>query len=204
MPAMIVARRRQLRSGTRGVVPRGFTLIELMVAILVLGILLGVAVPSFREAALSSRLTGYANDLVASAQLARSEAIKRNAAVTLCASKNGTTCGIDAGSGWEAGWIVLAPARDIEVTTDDVDDEDGFEMVTLPAEVLQRQPPLSTEFRMRAGAVTSISFPPTIVGVTPATFKVCRASPVGKQERLVAITASGSTSVKTDDEEVCP
>jgi len=205
MPAMIVARRRQLRTETRGVIPRGFTLIELMVTILVLGILLGVAVPSFREAALGSRLTGYANNLVASAQLARSEAIKRNAAVTLCASKNGTTCGVDAGSGWEAGWIVLAPARDIEVTTDDEDDEDGFETITLPAEVLQRQPPLSSEFRMRvAGAVTSISFPPTIVGVTPATFKVCRASPVGKQERLVAITASGSTSVRSDDKKVCP
>lgn len=183
---------------------RGFTLIELMVAIMVLAILLGVAVPSFRDAALSSRLTAYANDLVASAQLARSEAIKRNAPVTLCASKNGIACGIDAGSGWEAGWIVLAPARDVEVTTDDDEDDGGFETVTIPAEVLQRQPPLSSEFRMRAGAVVSIVFPATVVGVTPATFKVCRASPVGKQERLVAITASGSTSVKSDDKKACP
>ena len=63
-----------VRSVGRGVNARGFTLIELMVALLVLGILLGIGVPSFRDAALSSRVTGYANDMVASVQLARSEA----------------------------------------------------------------------------------------------------------------------------------
>jgi type IV fimbrial biogenesis protein FimT len=44
--------------------------------------------------------------LVASAHLARSEAIKRNADVTLCVSNSdGTDCG---SGGWEQGWIVLA------------------------------------------------------------------------------------------------
>jgi len=189
---------------SRGAIPRGFTLIELMVAIMVLAILLGVAVPSFRDAALSSRLTAYANDLVASAQIARSEAIKRNSIVTLCASKNGTSCGVDAGAGWEAGWIVLAPPRNIVVPTDAEDDDDGFETLEIPAEVVQRQPPLSSEFRFPAGGVLSINFPPTVVGVTPATFKVCRASPVGKQERIVSITASGLTSVKTETKRACP
>ncbi|MCU0963424.1 MAG: hypothetical protein MUF48_25310 [Pirellulaceae bacterium] len=48
-----------------------------MVTITILGILLAWAVPSFKDASLSSRLTAFANDLVASAQIARSEAIKR-------------------------------------------------------------------------------------------------------------------------------
>ena len=64
-----------------------------------------IAVPSFRGASLSSRLSAIANDLHASVQIARSEAIKSNTTVTLCTSTNGSSC---AGSGdWEQGWIVL-------------------------------------------------------------------------------------------------
>jgi prepilin-type N-terminal cleavage/methylation domain-containing protein len=62
---------------------RGFTLIELMIAIAVFAILLAIAVPSFRDASLAARLGSIANNMVASVQLARSEAIKRNAVVRL-------------------------------------------------------------------------------------------------------------------------
>lgn len=193
---MSVVRPRLRREASRWGGSRGFTLIELMVAIMVLAILLGVAVPSFRDAALGSRLTAYANDIVASAQLARSEAIKRNANVLLCASEDGEECGTDAG--WEVGWIVVAPRL---VDAEDPDDppETVFDVV------LQRQPPLSSDFLVRAGGVTSISFPPTVVGVDPTpTFTVCRASPVGKQERQVRITSSGSTSVQQTTKGACP
>ena len=106
-------------SGSRGVVPRGFTLIELMVAILVLGILLGVAVPSFREAALSSRLTGYANDLVASAQTGaqRGDQAQRSRdalRVRRTARRAASTRG-RLGGGLDRPGV----SRDIEVTTDD-------------------------------------------------------------------------------------
>src|SRR5829696_9083668 len=81
----------------------GFTLIELMIAITLMAILMAIAVPSFKDASLGSELRSIANDLVAHAALARSEAIKRNALVTLCVSADGATC--SAGS-WEQGWIV--------------------------------------------------------------------------------------------------
>lgn len=63
---------------------RGFTLIELMMALLVGSILFGVAIPSFRTFAQNSRLTGAANDLLASVQTARTEALKRQGNVALC------------------------------------------------------------------------------------------------------------------------
>lgn len=194
---MVVSRHRSRTRESRGAIPRGFTLIELMVAIMVLAILLGVAVPSFRDAALGSRLTAYANDFVASAQIARSEAIKRNADVLLCASEDGEECGTDAG--WEVGWIVLG-SRMVAAEEPDDPPERVFDVV------LQRQPPLSSDYHVRAGAVTSIRFRPTIVGVDPAptTVTVCRASPVGKQERRVRITTSGSTSVEHRTDGVCP
>jgi type IV fimbrial biogenesis protein FimT len=151
----------------------------MMTAIFIMAILVGLAVPSFREASLSSKLSGFANDIVASTQLARSEAIKRNAPVTLCASSNGTTC---ASSGnWRMGWIVTLA--------------DGT--------VLQRQQALPSEFRITQGTFGAITFPATVVGVTPATFTVCRASPVGRQERVVTVTASGSASVRTTETGSC-
>jgi type IV fimbrial biogenesis protein FimT len=166
---------------------RGFTLVELMVTLLVLAILLGLAVPSFRDASLSSRLTGYANDLVAGVQIARSEAIKRNATVTLCASEDGATCAEDVG--WEVGWIILAPRPSAIGTLDVVD----------------RHAPLTDEFIIvEASGITEITFPSTVVGVTAATFTVCRESPVGKQEREVSVTLTGATAVAITENGECP
>jgi type IV fimbrial biogenesis protein FimT len=61
----------------------GFSLIELMVALAVAAILISAAVPGFQHLIISSRLTTTANELVAALNMARSEAIKRNAAVNL-------------------------------------------------------------------------------------------------------------------------
>jgi type IV fimbrial biogenesis protein FimT len=180
-----MSRRREttISGRSRGVIPRGFTLIELMVTIMVLAVLLGLGVPSFREAALSSRVTSYANDLVASVQLARSEAIKRNAPVTLCASSDGTVCEDE--GGWEVGWIVA----------------------TADGTILQRQPPADSDYRITEAADTvEVAMPATVVRDPPTTltFTVCRFDPVGGQERVVTVTPSGGTSVRRTSASVCP
>ncbi|WP_239142605.1 GspH/FimT family pseudopilin [Variovorax sp. WS11] len=151
---------------------RGFTLIELMVTITVLAILLVVAVPSFDGVRLSSRLTSYATDLMASSQLARTEAIKRNAPVTLCVSSNGTGCATS--GGWESGWIVLSGTT-----------------------VIQRQPAATAGYKLtEAGGAISLTFDSTGIGSTQASVTICRASPsVGGQERLVKISATGRASI---------
>lgn len=77
--------------------PQGYTLIELLVVIIIIGIVSAIAFPSFREFINASRLTGAANELVASLQIARSEAVRRNARVVICPSTNGTACG---GTNW--------------------------------------------------------------------------------------------------------
>ena len=68
----------------------GFTLIELMITLAVLGTLIALAAPSFVTFINTNRVTGATNDLIASFHLARTEAIKRNRAV-LIQSKNGNT-----------------------------------------------------------------------------------------------------------------
>lgn len=84
---------------------RGFTLIELMVSIGILAILVAVAIPSFTSVMVNYRLTSIANTFVASAQLARSEAIKRNGRVTMCKSADGVTCTVS--GSWNQGWILF-------------------------------------------------------------------------------------------------
>jgi len=157
---------------TSGMRARGFTLVELMVTIVVLVVLVSVAVPSFDNIRLSSRLNSYSTDLVAGSQLARSEAIKRNAAVTLCASANGTACATN--GQWEAGWIVVS--------------NDG--------RVIQKQPATASGYQMRdSGGLSALTFDATGVGGTAANITICRATPVGSQERVVKISATGRSSI---------
>lgn len=93
---------------------RGFTLIELLVTIAIVAILVTVAVPNFRVFLINSRMASQANELVSSFSLARSEAVKRGANVTVCASSNGSTC-TGSGSNWAPGWVVRDAAGVIQV-----------------------------------------------------------------------------------------
>ncbi len=82
---------------------QGFTLIELMIALAIGSTLVMLAAPSFSQATNSTLVTTQANNLITSLNLARSEAVKRGATVTVCASTDQATC---AGTDWTAGWIV--------------------------------------------------------------------------------------------------
>lgn len=84
----------------------GFTLIELMITLAVAAIVLTIAVPSFRSIIQDTRLTTQINELAASLNLARSEAIKRGLSVTICKSNDQDatpTCG----GNWHDGWLVF-------------------------------------------------------------------------------------------------
>ena len=181
-----------VRLGGRGV-PRksakdgaGFTLIELVVTVLILAILITVGVPSFSDATLGSRLGSYANELMTSAYLARSEAMKRNRPVTLCTSTNGTSCAVS--GGWEQGWIVL------EAST---------------STVIQHQQARAPGYKVMAkdasnAAIYSVAFQPTGFGATQATFTVCRYLPqAGKQERVVTLSPTGKPAVSRTETGTC-
>ena len=92
----------------------GFTLMELMVVLAVVGIIMGFAVPNFNLYVRNSRLTGAANDLLASVALARSEAIKRQLPVGLCASANpnvaNPVCSGATATAFRQGWFVWVDA----------------------------------------------------------------------------------------------
>lgn len=96
-----------MQASARPKLQRGLTLVELIITLVVAGILLGIGVPSMRSMIQDNRLVTAANGLVLTLNYGRAEAIKRSAAVSLCASDDGATC---TATPWQQGWIVFADA----------------------------------------------------------------------------------------------
>lgn len=94
----------------------GFTLIELMITLIIAAILVTVAIPSFNTTIQNNRVTTQINDFVSTLNLARTEAIKRGARVTVCKSADASNCNTSS-TGWEQGWIVFVDS-DADETRD--------------------------------------------------------------------------------------
>jgi type IV fimbrial biogenesis protein FimT len=81
----------------------GFTLYELLITVLVIGVILSFAVPNMQDFTRNSRMTSTANDMHAAFHLARSESSRAKSNITICPSADGASCG----GTWEDGYIVF-------------------------------------------------------------------------------------------------
>ncbi len=90
--------------------PRGFTVIELLIALVVFSILLSIALPAFANLLDRQRLHGAVDALSRSLNYTRMEAVRRNRAVTMSPLPGG----------WHQGWRVYLD-RDLNGMYDEGD-----------------------------------------------------------------------------------
>ena len=80
-------------------------MLELLVTLVIVGILVGVGIPSLKSGWQGSQLIAATNELQSALYLAHSEARKSGARVSICESSDGATC--SATGDWSNGWIVF-------------------------------------------------------------------------------------------------
>lgn len=160
----------------------GFTLYELLITVLVVGVILTLGIPNLSEFSANSRLTGAANDLHASFQLARSEAARAKTNITICASADPFALNSDCDGTWEQGFIVF------------LDDDGDLARAGAAETVLRAHGPLDTEIILAvANNATYFSYASTglgrgDVGGNPALTQVVMCDDRGN------VTAAGGNS----------
>jgi len=162
---------------------RGFSLIEIFVAVAVLAILTAMAVPSFRELGRRMTVTANSNDIVAALTAAKSEAVKR-----------GVIAGVvGAGSDWSAGgWQVLV-------------DSDNNNVLSSADTVIGSYAALTNQYTVKSkvtgGNDAQVVFSSQGALATPATaadINVCRPDHETAQSVWVHVAPSGEITSRRD------
>ncbi len=82
----------------------GFTLVEMMVALVVLAVLIVISAPGFSDLIKNNRMLSQVYAMRAALNGARSEALAQRNFVTLCRSDDGATC---SSGDWNTGFIAF-------------------------------------------------------------------------------------------------
>ena len=173
------------RSGVIGLSERGFSLIEVLTVIVVMGVILAIATPIFSEVIASTRMSSQANDLMADILYARSEAAARGVRVVICASTNKTSCSASS-TDWKGGRIIFADANNNQTL-------DSNEIILQAREALAGKSALTPS---GFNSLLLIRFNP-FGAIEPlgtiGSFKLCPSA--GKDGRQIAIALNGRPAV---------
>lgn len=140
--------------------PAGFTVLELMIAVAVLAILVGIGVPSFQEAVRRNRVATQTNNVISVLALARSEAVKRGTPVTVCPAAGTSGADQDRCSGdqeWAANGVLIF--SDVRAPLGQVNAPTGEPANTNDA-IIQRLPAASEQSMRIINARASLSYRP--------------------------------------------
>lgn len=170
---------------------QGFTLMELMIAIAVLGVLLALGWPSFTEALSNNRLAAASNSMIAGVNLARTEAMRssQGGGAGVCPSADGATCA----NNWSAGWLVWTDTN-----------SDGAKAANEPTIRYFQGNPAQVALASAGAAVPTIIFDRRGRMTTPAANAVftshtvdCTAGAANKQRRLT-VTRAGQVRIQKE------
>ena len=174
----------------------GFTLVELLVTVALMGVLVSLAVPNFRSMLVKRSMQAAAESLVGDMRYARSVALKRSTRTVICRSTNGTGCSTVTGS-WDVGWIVFVDMN----SNDTIDSGD---------EIVRVQQPLSNVASIQddgtpASTLKLFKFEPT--GWAKSASQTFNFTPTGSvpsgSTRLVCISNTGRASLRAQSDTSC-
>ncbi|WP_036134632.1 GspH/FimT family pseudopilin [Marinobacter nitratireducens] len=174
----------------------GFTLIELIIAIIILAIVATYAVPSFQQTVMNNRLTSQINEVSSLIAYARSEASKlRSGVITACSSTDSASCA--GSSAWETGWIIFSDF-DGDRT---VDNGDGDELLKVGGALSGGNTFRIVDLTSDSGGYVQFAsngFPiPSATGNAAGTFVICD-DRGAIEARAVVINVSGQTRLARD------
>lgn len=165
---------------------QGLTLVELMVAVVVISLLLALAVPRWGAFVARNRVIAASNAFQGTLRLARTTAIERSTNVVVCASNaSGTACGND----WTQGWLVFLDPKNNGLITD-------------AQQRVRVQGALPGSLRFRTDpALLRFHFAGTGFPSNTTTFVLYSDPCQGQGARLIALSPSGKSSVAVSS---CP
>ncbi len=171
---------------------KGFTLIELMVTVAIAGIVLTIGVPSFSQVLKNSRLASNTNSLIASLNLARSEAVKRK--IKVFVRRKGSVS-----QNWDDGWDVFIDLNANEEFDDGTDT------------LLRTFSSITSGYTLRTGANYDdwIAFLPTGFNDSSGSsnndsFGLCAVAGDTENSRKISVNRVGRARVSTGDVTTCP
>jgi type IV fimbrial biogenesis protein FimT len=179
----------------------GFTIIELMITVAIVAVFVAVGIPGFSGLIRDNRLVTDINSLVASLQLARSEAIRRSVQVSI--RRTSAT-----GNEWGKGWEVFT-----DVNGNGARDDDGDTTYCEPADtdcLLQVHSALSGGNTLTTSTEYDqyLTYQPTglVIGTggNAGDFTLCKQESGEANFRQVTISATGRPSTSRGTVTTCP
>ena len=169
----------------------GFTLVELLVALAITGLLLGLGAPGVGAWLAEQQLQERADALLHALDRARSEAVKRGSRVHVCPDASGACPGNAAA--WEGGWTIAAPPAD---GGSDAAATIAHERASAPGVTIRGNRPVADYV-----SYTSLGYARRVDGALQmGSFTVCRA---GHKARKIVLANSGRARLERTTQ-TCP